>query len=74
MVKGAVSAHFLVGGATVGRRVVYELGELFVEYLEETLDDIADLVGPLRENGELKESPTYIYMYVQCTQGKEKGD
>ena len=47
MVKCAVSAPFLVGGGGV----VYELGQLFVEYLEKTLDDIADFIRSLREDG-----------------------
>ena len=47
MVKGAVSSHFLVGGATVGRGVMYELSQLFVKHLEDALDDIADVICPL---------------------------
>ena len=47
MVKGTVSSHFLVGGATVGRGMMYELSQLFVEHLEDALDDVADIVRPL---------------------------
>ena len=37
--------------------VMYELGQLLIEHLEDTLDDIADIVCPLGEDGKLKESP-----------------
>ena len=37
--------------------MLYELSQLFLEQLQHTLYDIADVVRPLREDGELKESP-----------------
>lgn len=37
--------------------VIYELGQLLIEHLEDTLDDITDIVCPLGEDGKLKESP-----------------
>ena len=37
--------------------MVCELSQLFIKYLEDTLNDVADIVRPLREDGELKEGP-----------------
>ena len=34
-----------------------ELSQLLLEQLQHTLNDIADIIRPLREDGELKESP-----------------
>lgn len=38
--------------------MVCELSQLFVEHLEDTLNDVADIICPLGEDGELKEGPT----------------
>ena len=53
VVKTFVSTPFWVGRGGV----LYKLNQFFLKQLQYTLNDIADIICPLREDGELKKSP-----------------